>query len=358
MLNLLKNPEMDNVLVSHLRGEERADAAAFIEHWIDLGMQRGGNSAQMVSEMFEQLDLGVPQFTPEINARGNLPARLEFPPNPFVRLASECFIPPQLGSQQSSLPLYAIHGKHPENELITLIHELASTPVVILARTAMTLQRRQRVIEKGSAVILIDDFVIAFMALNPHDRAQKMLEIGLLNFHTNPYSADGAHVAREMFFGRQREIQTLYGVKNAAILYGGRRLGKSSLLAQIARDEERPQSGKRALYIPMNKDYAGDDHVLFAWRTIYEHLVTSNVVRPMSVMATTAQGFADWIESSLIAGVDKIKHCYLLLDEADDLMAAELALAGRVGFVRTLQKRLRVTCAAWSDAALLHRRSS
>ena len=358
LLNLLKNPEMDNVLVSHLRGEERADAAAFIEHWIDLGMQRGGNSAQMVSEMFEQLDLGVPQFTPEINARGNLPARLEFPPNPFVRLASECFIPPQLGSQQSSLPLYAIHGKHPENELITLIHELASTPVVILARTAMTLQRRQRVIEKGSAVILIDDFVIAFMALNPHDRAQKMLEIGLLNFHTNPYSADGAHVAREMFFGRQREIQTLYGVKNAAILYGGRRLGKSSLLAQIARDEERPQSGKRALYIPMNKDYAGDDHVLFAWRTIYEHLVTSNVVRPMSVMATTAQGFADWIESSLIAGVDKIKHCYLLLDEADDLMAAELALAGRVGFVRTLQKRLRVTCAAWSDAALLHRRSS
>lgn len=340
LLNLLKNPEMDNVLVSHLRGEERAEATAFIEHWIALGTQRGGNAAEMVSEMFEQLGLGVPQFTPEINARGNLPARLEFPPNPFVRLASECFIPPQLGSQRSSLPLYAIHGKHPENELITLIHELASTPVVILARTTMTLQRRQRVIEKGSAILLIDDFLIAFMALNPHDRAQKMLEIGLLNFHTNPYSADGAHVAREMFFGRQREIQTLHNVKNAAILYGGRRLGKSSLLAQIARDEERPQSGKRALYIPMNKDYAGDDHALFAWRTIYEHLVTSNVVRPMSVMAkaTTAQEFADWIESSLIAGVDKIKHCYLLLDEADDLMAAELALpAGRVGFVRTLQ---------------------
>ncbi len=338
LLNLLKNPDMDNALVSHLSDEERAEAATFVEHWIELGTQRGGNAAQMVSEMFEQLGLGVPQFTPGINARGNLPARLEFPPNPFVRLASECFIPPQLGSQQSSLPLYAIHGKHPENELVTLIHELASTPVVILARTTLTLQRRQRVIEKGSAIFLIDDFLIAFMALNPHDRSQKMLEIGLLNFHTNPYSADGAHVAREMFFGRQREIQTLHSVKNAAILYGGRRLGKSSLLAQIARDEEHPQSGKRALYIPMNKDYAGDDHVRFAWRTIYEHLVTSNVVRPMPAMATTAQGFADWIESSLIAGVDKIKHCYLLLDEADDLMAAELALAaGRVGFVRTLQ---------------------
>lgn len=338
LLSLLKTPGSDHPLVCHLNLEERAEAAVFIEHWVDLGTQRGGNAAQMVSEMFEGLDLGVPQFMPELNARGNSPARLEFPPNPFVRLASECFIPPQLGSQQSSLPLYAIHGKHPENELITLIHELASTPVVILARTTIMLQRRQRVIEKGSAVILIDDFLVAFMALNPHDRAQKMLEIGLLNFHTNPYSADGAHVAREMFFGRQHEIQTLHGVKNAAILYGGRRLGKSSLLAQIARDEERPQSGKRALYIPMNKDYAGDDHVLFAWRTIYEHLVTSNVVRPMSVMATTAQGFADWIESSLIAGVDKIKHCYLLLDEADDLMAAELALPpGRVGFVRTLQ---------------------
>lgn len=338
LLNLLKTPDSTHPLVGHLSVEERAEAAAFIEHWVDLCTHRGGNAAQMVSVMFEGLGLGVPQFTPELNARGNTPARLEFPANPFLRLASECFIPPQLGSQQLSLPLYAIHGKSPETELITLIHELASTPVVILARTTITLQRRQRVIEKGSAVILIDDFLVAFMALNPHDRAQKMLEIGLLNFHTNPYSADGAHVAREMFFGRQREIQTLHSVKNAAILYGGRRLGKSSLLAQIARDEERPKSGKRALYIPMNKDYAGEDHVLFAWRTIYEHLVTSNIVRPRSVMATTAQEFADWIESSLIAGIDTIKHCYLLLDEADDLMAAELELpAGRVGFVRTLQ---------------------
>jgi hypothetical protein len=337
LIGLLKKPVLSAVhaFIAHLDADQRSEAATFIENWIELCKARGGDAAEKASAMFAALGLGIPRFAPESTSRG-LTVRLEFPPNPFASLSSDCFIPPQLGSQQSCLPVYAITGMRPDNEIATIIHDLTNNPVVIMARTTLTLNKRMKTVSRGASVILIEDYLIAFMAINPVTRAQKMLEIGLLNFQTNPYSAEGAHVAREMFFGRQAELSALRSVKNAAILYGGRRLGESSLLAQIERDENRPQSGRRALYIPMNKDYSGNDHVLFAWKSIYEHLVTHQIISQMSMPTDSAQAYADWIESGLVSG--PTTHCYLLLDEADDLMAAELELAhGRPGFIRSLQ---------------------
>lgn len=340
LLHVLEKPagDTDPGFITHLDADQRLDAATFIKKWIGICQARQGDAADKAGAMFAALGLGVPQFTPESTARGAA-ARLEFPTNPFASLSSDCFIPPQLGSQQSRLPAYAIYGAKPDNEIATIIHDMGSNPVVIMARTTLTLKKRMKDINnnnRGAAVILIEDYLIAFMAVNPKTRAQKMLEIGLLNFQTNPYSAEGAHVAREMFFGRQSELSALRNVKNAAILYGGRRLGKSSLLAQVERDENRPQSGRRALYIPMNKDYSGNDHVLFAWKSIYEHLMTHQIIRQMPMQADSAQTYADWIESSLVTG--PTTHCYLLLDEADDLMAAELELVhGQSGFTRSLQ---------------------
>lgn len=340
LVNLLKAQpgENDSALIKDLDEGQRLDAAAFIENWIDMCASRGDVAAQKAGELFASLDLGIPAYAPEQTSRGSTPARMEFPSNPFIRLSSECFIPPQLGSLQQHLVAYAIHGARPENDISTIIDGQANNPVVIMARTTMALPKRLKTVgKKGAAVLLIEDYLIAFMALNPNDRAQKLLEIGLLTFQVNPYSAEGAHVAREMFFGRQNELSTLRNVKNAAILYGGRRLGKSSLLAQIERDENRTTT-RRAFYIPMNKDYQGGDHVVFAWQTIYEHLIARGMIESAKPAPSSAQAYADHIEKGLENSATGIKHCYLLLDEADELMSAELDMSnGQGGFIRGLQ---------------------
>lgn len=339
LINALKAKpvEDDSPLFKDLNEGQRLEAAEFVENWIEMCTLRGNDAAQKANELFASLDLGAPTFAPEQTSRGIAPARMEFPANPFIRLSSECFIPPQLGSLQQHLLAYVIHGTRPENDISTIINEQANNPVVIMARTQIPPTRRLRTVGKGAAVILIEDYLIAFMALNPNERAQKLLEIGLLTFQVNPYSAEGAHVAREMFFGRQSELGTLRNVKNAAILYGGRRLGKSSLLAQIERDENRTTT-RRAFYIPMNKDYQGGDHVVFAWQTIYEHLIARGMIEPAKPAPTSAQAYVHHIEKGLLNSATGIKHCYLLLDEADELMSAELDLAnGQGGFVRSLQ---------------------
>lgn len=339
LLHLLKAPsgERNDLLIKDLDEGQRAEAAAFIESWIGMCSSRGDAAAQKAGDFFLSLGLGAPSYAPERTSRDGSPSRMEFPPNPFVRLSSECFIPPQLGSLQKNLPAYALYGQRPENDISAIIHEQANNPVVIMARTTMDLSRRLKTVGKGAAVLLIEDYLIAFMALHPRERAQKLLEIALLTFQVNPYSAEGAHVAREMFFGRQSELNTLRNVKNAAILYGGRRLGKSSLLAQIERDENRTNT-RRALYIPMNKDYQGGDHVLFAWQTIYEHLIADRMIEPIKPLPDSAQAYADLIERGLLESTTDIKQCYLLLDEADELMSAELDIAnGKGGFIRSLQ---------------------
>jgi hypothetical protein len=339
LINALKATpgEDDSPLIKELNEVQRLEAAAFVENWIEMCTLRGNEAAQKASELFSSLDLGAPAYAPEQTSRGSAPARMEFPPNPFIRLSSECFIPPQLGSLQQHLLAYVVHGTRPENDISTIISEQANNPVVIMARTTIAPSKRLRTVGKGAAVILIEDYLIAFMALNPNERAQKLLEIGLLTFQVNPYSAEGAHVAREMFFGRQNELSTLRNVKNAAILYGGRRLGKSSLLAQIERDENRTAT-PRAFYIPMNKDYQGGDHVVFAWQTIYEHLIASGMIESVKPSPTSAQAYVNQIQKGLLNSATGIKHCYLLLDEADELMSAELDMAnGQGGFVRSLQ---------------------
>jgi AAA+ ATPase superfamily predicted ATPase len=58
-----------------------------------------------------------------------------------------------------------------------------------------------------------------------------------------------------MFFGRQRELDRLRDVKSLGILYGGRRLGKSSLLSQVE-IENSNVPGRKAVYISMDTLWA------------------------------------------------------------------------------------------------------
>ncbi len=68
----------------------------------------------------------------------------------------------------------------------------------------------------------------------------------------NPYSTQGPVQHETMFFGRKQEIERLMNPNGPAIVYGGRKLGKSSLLSQLVPRFESKSDGKHiALYIPI-----------------------------------------------------------------------------------------------------------
>ena len=331
------NPEP--ACVTGLSQSERDEACNFISNWKSMCLARGSEAAEQAGSFFSALGIKPPSYQPPtIGASRTQAVKFEFPSNAFVSLiSSDCFIPPDLGST-AKLPVgYVLHGSQPELEIASLVQDSVRDSTFILSRANLTLVKRAK-ISAQSPVILIDDNLIAYMALHTEDRAKRMMEIGTLTFHTKPYSAEGQYVPREMFFGREDELKELRSVQNLAVLYGGRRLGKSSLLAKIER-EENAASGGSAIYLQMQSDYAGEDHVLYAWRKIYGGLLEAHVIEAMTDSSKDWQKYRDWVEAQLISPTQKKRTCYLLFDEADDLMAHELDLKpNQPGFVRSLQQ--------------------
>ena len=142
-----------------------------------------------------------------------------------------------------------------------------NTPTFFLCRQMLTPQQRAQ-LGKDHQLLLLDDDLVAYLSVHPSERLAKLLEVCLLSFRTNPYDDYGARpVPPEMFFGRTQELNDLRSVASAAVLYGGRRLGKSSLLNQILEESrthlqtgpDGKTVGELAVYVPLDsgKDPAG-----------------------------------------------------------------------------------------------------
>lgn len=328
LLAQLRDATNDNCpsYMSHLDQDGRNNAIAFIQQWMDMCIERiPPRAAELIGRFFASIGIGEPDFMQD--STRNRHVRVAFPDKAFNALVnSDCFVPPALGSPANMNVImgYMIPGTQPDNDIASLILDIGGTPSFIMARTRLTQGKRARLSGRAPA-FLIDDNLIAYMALHPDERARRMMEIGTLTFYTQPYSADGTFVPKEMFFGRQRELDNLRQVKSLAVLYGGRRLGKSSLLVQVEREINRIP-GNAAIYIPMNRDYHGGDHVLFAWRTLSRALASRGIIDPLPQDTNEWVSIRNWIEQQLTAPSQKYNSCYLLLDEADDLMMRELEL--------------------------------
>ncbi|KVN78947.1 RNaseH domain-containing protein [Burkholderia ubonensis] len=325
-----------------LSDEDRDEAVKLIKAWLELFVgprQKLSGDSKQLEAVFHLLGINhAPSTIPEHGRTNRL--RFMLPDRSFTfptTADDEMFIPPVLGSRAVHIQGFMMFGQSTENELRQLMHEIGGTPTVVLARARLNMTRRARVCGAAPA-LLIDDELVAYVALHPNERLQALMRVGMLSFNTNPYDDYGGRpVPTEMFFGRQVELAKLRDVKSLGVLYGGRRLGKSSLLAQVEL-ETQSTPGMTAVYISMDTIDSSTNHVHAAWGFVYRNLLSRKIIGPMSGQPTQWQQIRDWIEKE-VQGRPDLKSIYLLIDEADSLMGRELRLAkGEVGFVRSLQQ--------------------
>ncbi len=321
--------------------EQRQEGAKIIDSWIKLFQtQRRSvmDNMEPMGRVFQSFGISHKPMVLHDTSRTN---RLRFmlPERSFTFPTSndEIFIPPILGSRATSIQGYMVFGTVMDTDLRQIMHEIGGNPTVVLARTRLNMQKRARV-SAGSPALLIDDDLICYIALHPNERLQALLRIAILTFGTNPYDDYGGRpVPPEMFFGRQRELDLLRGVKSLAVLYGGRRLGKSSLLSQIE-IENSNMPDQKAVYVSMDTVDSSTNHVYSAWDFIYRNMVNRSIISPLVNPAKKWEDFRDWISKEIPANKE-LNSLYLLIDEADALMGCELRLTnGEVGFVRSFQQ--------------------
>lgn len=337
-----ESKEDDFVWLARLSDEQRKDAADFLASWssiFSVSKRTVLEESGPLHRLFQQMGLGeAPAPLPE-NGRPNR-TKFFLPERSFtLNLSSEdVFIPPRLGSWATHIEGYVLAGSPQESDLRQLMQDVGSTPVVVIARMRLSMAKRAKIC--GSyPVLLLDDDLISYIALHPGERLETMLRIAILTYCTNPYDDYGGRpVPSEMFFGRQRELTLLREVKSLGVLYGGRRLGKSSLLSQIEKETNLTR-GSKAVYISMETVDSSGDHVTSAWDFLYRQLAMKKFIPEYAgVMQTGWVATRQWIEKGL-AQNNSLKSLYLLIDEADTLMACELRLkTNEVGFIRGLQQ--------------------
>lgn len=330
-------PNVDGLdLIGMLSADERKEAADFIDEWVCLfNAQARADINRPLEAFFRAAD--VPQSPTVTNPTER---RFFFSEKPFAGLSGslgEVFIPPALGSDATHIDGIIIPTSATFVQLQQAVAQIRSaTPTFVLTHQRLSLQQRAQ-LGQDAPVLVVDDELVAYLALNPATRLAKLLEVCLLSCRTNPYADYGQRpVPPEMFFGRKEELRKLHEVPSAAVLYGGRRLGKSSLLNQILEDSRASVhlvlgemgTGEMAVYV--NIDSKSDpasfsqDYLLFSWKAIYKALLGSSFLKASRGDLKTAHEIREYIQGEIVGGRVATNACYLLIDEADEVMREDL----------------------------------
>ncbi|MGQ4414681.1 hypothetical protein ACN6LA_004719 [Streptomyces sp. SAS_269] len=179
-------------------------------------------------------------------------------------------------------------------------------------------------------ILVVDDAVLAYLAAHGNRRVDAATETLLPFSGVNPYIKEKrGQIGREMFYGRDRERKSILDPAGTQIIYGGRGLGKSALLADAGDRfvEQRPGS-HRKLYLNLDKIGIGKGTVLGAaaiWTTLDQELIKAGVLEEprrrgprLEPWQRVTEGIAKWLAQ------DADRRLLILLDECDSFFEADV----------------------------------
>ena len=179
-------------------------------------------------------------------------------------------------------------------------------------------------------ILVIDDAALAYLAAHGNRRVDAATETLLPFSGVNPYIKEKrGQIGREMFYGRDRERASILDPAGTQIIYGGRGLGKSALLADAGDRfvEQRPGS-YRKLYLNLDKIGIGKGTALGAaaiWTTLDQELTKEGVLGEprrkgprQEAWQRVTDGIATWLEQ------DADRRLLILLDECDRFFEADV----------------------------------
>ena len=119
------------------------------------------------------------------------------------------------------------------------------------------------------SIIVIDRILFLFLLSLTEDpnesRLKKFFKVTLPFNYNNPYQEKVGDTVPEMIFGREKEINELMKIPGVAIIYGGRQLGKTTLLQEAKNRFHNPDAGHFFMSGPPLKHYRDKDLRYIRW---------------------------------------------------------------------------------------------
>jgi hypothetical protein len=139
-------------------------------------------------------------------------------------------------------------------------------PITVLWFGSISYEQRMRLIQQcGGGVntkylpVVIDSNLFRWLHLHEtgERRTEALFNVALAGSPRNPYTPNAAGaVPREMFFGREKDIEALWDPYGPCVVYGGRQLGKSALLLQVKSRYQNVNAGQHVLFLSVGQTYS------------------------------------------------------------------------------------------------------
>ena len=187
-----------------------------------------------------------------------------------------------------------------------VIYKAAMSPTL---RRGFMVEARRRAGQEASA--LLDEAVIAFLAGLPGRRLSDLFAAALPGGGVQPYSDASGKTSPEMFFGRSKELASLWDPDGSCLVYGGRQLGKTALLEQVRLRHHRPPAEVVV--------YAAIQAEAELWPAVHRLLQEAGVPMPRHIGSrTVCDAVQEWL------GEDGGRRIIVLIDEADTYLEHQM----------------------------------
>jgi len=234
---------------------------------------------------------------------------------------SRCPVPTYGSDAHGQYRILCVWDRPTEEDLL---HEAGTSPhgppVLVFHFGRMSQQRRRDLArlcrERRRTFVVIDDTLMVYLAGERGSRMPVLFDCALPFTFVEPYTTTAGLVPVEMFYGRARERDTITDPRGSCFIYGGRQLGKTALLRDVARAFHAPLEGRIALWLDLKAHGIGYDRTVDdIWGILGSEFKRFDVIPTATPQQTGVDKLLghiqDWLEQ------DEMRRILLLLDEAD-----------------------------------------
>ena len=169
--------------------------------------------------------------------------------------------------------------------------------------------------------LVLDEALVAFLATLPGQYLGAFFDCASAFTFAQPFDPDAIEVPPEMFFGRKAERDRILAMSDEMthLVYGGRRLGKTALLANIAREYQNRAPDQLVLFLNLKGTDIGSHHPTHQfWSLLASQLAAHGIVSPRTVRHDSiSESVRNWL------GAKHVRRILILVDEADDFLNAD-----------------------------------
>jgi len=304
-------------------GAQAKQASQMLDTWFAVKGRKQAITEKDVSSILSSLGFNKEKFA--IQKVGNY-TWIDFITE-LIQDKKRCPVPAFGSEAKGHYRILCVWDRPSEEDILNAIGDTShSSPVLVFHFGRMTEKRRRDLArlcrDRRRRFVVIDDAVIFYLCGERGARLPILFECTLPFTFLEPYTTTSGFVPPEMFYGRERERDSIIALTGSCFIYGGRQLGKTVLLRSVERDFHSPKEGKIALWLDLKAEAIGYDRDIDEiWNllaTEFKRLAIipdtkSNRFKPEELL----KQIENWLEQ------DEKRRILLLLDESDRFLEAD-----------------------------------